>query len=181
MYVVREPRGLLRRPCKLKGWRARRVPRRTQSSLGPASPTIGVRPEKAGAVWVPWVSLHPSTSRLWFPVPVKRVPWAQAVGRFGWCLDCRLYDPPGRMWLSLGERWSPTPPLQPLLSLRLLPPGILRKGLQEVAPVNCGLRRRCTLAGGGGTMCVGVRRQLCQNGARESSYCFFVQGSPTLI
>lgn len=60
-----------------------------------------------------------------FDFSVKRVPWAQAVGASGAgrCLDSRLPDVPGRMWLSLGEGGNPAPPLQTLF----LPQGILRK------------------------------------------------------
>lgn len=40
------------------------------------------------------------------------------------------------MWLSLGESLNPAPPLQTLLSPRLLPAFVLRKGLQPGAPVS---------------------------------------------
>lgn len=75
-----------------------------------------------------------------FSVPVKQVPWAQAVGTSGAgrCLDSRLPDLPDRMWLSLGQSHNPAPPLHIPLPPRLLPLGIGRKAFQPEAPVRGG-------------------------------------------
>lgn len=75
-----------------------------------------------------------------FSVPVKQVSWAQAVGTSGAgrCLDSRLPDLPGRMWLSLGQSHNPAPPLPSPLPPRLLPLGIRRKAFQPEAPVRGG-------------------------------------------
>lgn len=125
-----------------KAGRLDSCPREPSPSLEAASPSLGVRTEQAGSATqvslflgeepgqlVPLISSSSS-------VPVKRVPWAQAVGTSGAGrrLDSSLPDLPGRMWLSLGENHNPAPPLQTLLSPRVLPAGILRKGLQPGAP-----------------------------------------------
>lgn len=131
-------------PCKLKGWKAGLVPERAQSLLRSCIPESWSR-DRAGrlghsGIPLPWRGARSTSSfDFFFPsssVPVKRVPWAQAVGTSGAGrrLDSSLPDLPGRMWLSLGEGRNPAPPLQTLLSPRVLPAGILRKGLQPGAP-----------------------------------------------
>lgn len=126
-----------------KAGRLDSCPREPSPSLEAASLSLGVRTEQAGSATQVSLFLGEEPGQLvpliFFPsssVPVKRVPWAQAVGTSGAGrrLDSSLPDLPGRMWLSLEEGRNPAPPLQTLLSPRVLPAGILRKGLQPGAP-----------------------------------------------
>lgn len=92
---------------------------------------------------------------------VKRVPWAQAAGASGAgrCLDSRLPEVPGRMWLSLEEGRNPSDSFPPKASLG--------KGLQPVAPVSG------SLEGGAG-------RRLWQNWGRRGLQPPFSRGLPSL-
>lgn len=153
-----------------KAGRLDSCPREPSPSLEAASPSLGVGTEQAGSATQVSLFLGEEPGQLvpliFFPsssVPVKRVPWAQAVGTSGAGrrLDSSLPDLPGRMWLSLGEGRNPAPPLQTLLSPRVLPAGILRKGLQPGAP-----------AGG---------RRLHQNWGQRQAHSFLSPGLPRLI